>query len=205
MIEKDGWLAYQVPVGSALYRGDTELYQTKYLGDTIIYLSKTVDTAKIYGCVAKFHTSQPLVLLAMDKLSNIEKLLRDSPVPSGQALLSTFPIRLNRGPEPEPKLYRNSDAKKDKIIAAYICGLGFDGYAADRIEQEEIEGKYFHEEIMICNRALISELFEFLRHTECEIDNYLLKHSEVRRKAGAVKRKAADRTNEMPRPLKLNF
>lgn len=193
LIEGDNeYLYYLVKKGAILYRGDTDmlisnikpginfrLHKQSYFG----YSEKT---AKIYGYIGMFKTNQDLYLLALDQVSNLEKLKSNGDQLIINDLEASFPII-------DEVIQRESEANTDKRIAVALCALGFDGYATGPMKEAYTLHGEFHEELMICNSDTVADLIEFVKHQPKEIMNFKAKHRAVldKRERSRLKTKRA--------------
>ena len=143
---KDGtYKFYLLNESFILYRGDTDQYlKHKTLRNDFEYFAIDKDTANFYGLVSKYNPTKNLILFAMDDLNNIKYLYNS--VPSDNITLRND-ISNSFGYN---TLIRHSDVKSDKNILQYICSLGMDGYASNKIKTHSTD-QQFHAEIAICN------------------------------------------------------
>jgi len=145
---KDGLAYYRMPVGTRVYRGDTNAYREYQETGAVTltpgrscFFGLTPESVKQYGITYEFVANKDCLLLAMDDQNVMEFLLNGSSDPKIQRIL-----RENYGYGGGT---RNSFAEADNYITAYICSLGYDGYA---IMQSRTDfGGSFHKEGMLCN------------------------------------------------------
>jgi hypothetical protein len=167
---------YKVPVGTVIFRGDTNAYVNK---NTVIltkdtYFGHTSKIANIYGVPASYATTRELHLLALDVAENYEVLNGIDDEQFKNALRRSF-----RGGKA-----RDSDAKYDKIVANKICELGYDGYATNEMfeagfEDDDIAESKFHAELMICNAEEIAIFKQFMDQNVEQVINQKRKHLQL--------------------------
>jgi len=167
-INVEGWTFLIISPGTILYRGDSLQYiGEKTIGD-IEYFSDE-QTSKKYGLVSLYRTSRLIKLLAMDELSNVEKLYSQAPENVRDSITESF------GYTPENKeIKRESDYDNDFIIARYICSQGLDGYAHEAIQSET--ESHFHPEVALCEPLTKLELSGHLEYTQKEIEQLVSIH-----------------------------
>ena len=160
-VEAAGWIFYLVAPETVIYRGDSLLYiGEKHLG-TLEYFSD-LQTSKIYGLVSAYKATDGLKLLAMDELTNLEKLYNQAPENVREAIESSFGYS-----DDNKEIKRESDYDNDFIVARYVCSQGLDGYAHEAIASETEAD--FHPELAICNPGDKLELSRRLPYSDKEI------------------------------------
>jgi len=90
-------------------------------------------------------TSNPK-LIKMNSVHTVRTILnRTKNQRIRNAILESFSI-VNSGNN--KRIVRSSDAKRNAVVAKYICELGYDGYIANTMPK--IEGGLFHQELVLC-------------------------------------------------------
>jgi len=167
-INVEGWIFLIISSGMNLYRGDSLQYiGEKTIGD-LEYFSD-VKTSKKYGLVSIYQTSRVIKLLAMDELSNLERLYSQAPENVKDSITESFGYR------PELKqMKRESDYDHDLIIARYICSQGLDGYGHESIQSETVAN--FHPEVALCDPLSKIVLVGHLDYSEKEKEELVSIH-----------------------------
>lgn len=99
------------------------------------------DYEREYGVIFEFVTTRVYKLVALDDKLTQTTLYNSAPENIKVILEDNY--GLNTG-------IRDSVSESDNIISAYICSLGYDGYAINYMKTDNIGGT-FHPELMICN------------------------------------------------------
>lgn len=134
---------YVIPQGTSLYRGESSINQPTYNLNkskfpTFFGFVKD-DIEKNYGITYEFTTKQEIRCIAIDLL-NIETPFYVNSSKDIQTILEN-----NYGLITKKRL---SESDNDKILANYVCDLGYDGYA---IQNMETKFDTFHAEIALCD------------------------------------------------------
>jgi len=137
---------YVIPQGTHLYRGESSINQPTYnltesKFPTFFGFVKD-DIEKNYGITYEFTTKQEIRCIAIDLLNESSPFYVNSS-PKIKTILET-----NYGLLTKKRLSENDN---DKILANYVCDLGYDGYA---IQNMETEFDTFHAEIALCNASI---------------------------------------------------
>jgi len=138
---------YVIPQGTSLYRGESSINQPTYKlakseYPTFFGFVKD-DIEKNYGITYEFTTNTEIRCIAIDLLKeNSPFYVNSSKDKDIQKIL-----RSNYGLLTKKRL---SESDNDKILANYVCDLGYDGYA---IQNMETEFDTFHAEIALCNAS----------------------------------------------------
>lgn len=186
---QNGYTYYNVPAGTLLYRGDTDLYMhNKDMQDTPTFFGLEKRFVKNYGLVFTFKTLRDLSLLALDQPN--DRFYDESPPPIKKILDAQYGFKNG---------LRDTVRKKDYELVEYLCQLGFDGYLIDRMsvpldavvddygeeEEEDMEDgayKKFHSEMVICaiskNVELVQENMRDF-YSDAEIDQAVMKRREL--------------------------
>ena len=133
---------YIIPQGMSLYRGESSINEPTYnLTESkfpIFFGFVKDDIEKNYGITYEFTTKQEIRCIAIDLLNESSPFYVNSS-PKIKTILET-----NYGLLTKKRLSENDN---DKILANYVCDLGYDGYA---IQNMETEFDTFHAEIALC-------------------------------------------------------
>lgn len=131
-INKDNLIFYRIPRSLRLYRGDPS-----YSEDKISYPSGqksfnfNAEDASNQGIIHEFVVENEVLLIAMDRVSNVEMLMAHAIANQrqdvAQALNHNFHV--DRSVVGRIKLVRQTNAKMDQIILDYVCSLGYSGLA----------------------------------------------------------------------------
>lgn len=136
---------YVIPQGTSLYRGESSINQPTYnltesKFPTFFGFVKD-DIEKNYGITYEFTTNTEIRCIAIDLL-NVETPFYVNSSKDIQTILN-----INYGLLTKERL---SESDKDKILANYVCDLGYDGYA---IQNMETKFDTFHAEIALCKSS----------------------------------------------------
>ena len=187
--EENGYKYYLVPQGTILYRGDTTLYPNFHLPNSPAFFSTDARFVKHYGLVFRFQTKRPLKLLVLDKKADYSLFYNSSP-PNIQRILKNNYGYISG--------LRETEFVKDHELVTYICSLGLDGYANNRmgITEDSIHDDYegdddnaapqFHPEMALCNTnnvEFVNPQGDMNRYTAEQIEMAVLK-----KKADVLKR-----------------
>ena len=165
-----------IPTQTLLFRGQKK---KNVMQDRPTYFALEIGNANQYlptsqkGLLSIYKTNQPLRLLRLDDLENVNKILRETFIQNPnvyQVIKSMFLSKIlelknsnkekcfqkiikSRDPIQFNILVRNSIIKNDFIFANWLCGQGFDGYCSGLMHIYEVGSlrKSFPEEIMICH------------------------------------------------------
>lgn len=151
--DEKGYKYYIIPVGTHLYRGDTQMYID--YGDSIniklpekpLYFAKEFGVAEKYGIVYEFEVKKEYRLLAIDDEETIKNLYNNL---SGNERMRNI-LRNNYGYESRK---RSTEMTYDLKFAGYLCDNGYSGYGANQMlsgNDDSGNPVYIHRELMICN------------------------------------------------------
>ena len=186
---ENGYKYYFVPQGTILYRGDTTLYPNFQLPNSPAFFSTDARFVKHYGLVFRFKTKRPLKLLVLDKKADYSLFYNSSP-PNIQRILKNNYGYISG--------LRETEFVKDHELVTYICSLGLDGYANNRmgITEDSIHDDYegdddnlapqFHPEMALCNTnnvEFVDPQGDMKKYTAEQIETAVLK-----KKADIMKR-----------------
>ena len=128
---------YEIPThtsdGSStiLYRGDTDLYPGYQKPEAPAFFSTEPKFVKHYGLVFRFKPVQTLKLLALDNASNYSEFYDSLKNDDDEGLNMQRILRDNYGYNTG---LRFTEYKKDYKLVNYLCKIGMDGYAINRME-----------------------------------------------------------------------
>ena len=136
---------YVIPQGTHLYRGESSINQPTYnltesKFPTFFGFVKD-DIEKNYGITYEFTTKQEIRCIAIDLLNESSPFYVNSSPKIKTILENNYGLLTKK---------RLSENDNDKILANYVCDLGYDGYA---IQNMETEFDTFHAEIALCNAS----------------------------------------------------
>jgi hypothetical protein len=140
--EVGGINMYIIPVGTTLYRGDsnfTDITQPELLKGDYKFFTPDAEYADKYGIVFEFKTKNELQLVAMDDIS--EQFFTDAPKEIQGILEDNYGYSSHK---------RDSVEEKDYEVSQYICKQGYQGYAANTMESTGFDDD-LNAEIIICN------------------------------------------------------
>lgn len=140
--EVGGINMYIIPVGTTLYRGDsnfTDITHPELLKGDYKFFTPDAEYADKYGIVFEFTTKNELQLVAMDDIS--EQFFTDAPKEIQDILEDNYGYSSNK---------RDSVEEKDYKVSQYICKQGYQGYAANTMESTGFDDD-LNAEIIICN------------------------------------------------------
>lgn len=141
--EIDGINMYIIPVGTTLYRGDsnfTDINDSELLKGDYKFFTPDAEYADKYGIVFEFKTNKELQLVALDDIS--QKFYDNVPEEIQDILKDNYGYSNNNT--------RDSVEEKDKKISKYICDKGYQGYAANTMKSKGFDDD-LNAEVIICN------------------------------------------------------
>ena len=186
--DENGYAYYDIPEGTILYRGDTNLYPNFQAPNGPAFFSTMPKFVKHYGLMFTFETTAPLKLIALDTKGDYATFYTNAPANIREILDRNYGRTSGQ---------RDSVYDQDYKLVNYLCGLGFDGYANDRMEvtfdsvvdmyegEEEEENRKFHPEMAICDTTklrFVDPAIDMARYTQSEIDRALRKKQEDKQK-----------------------
>lgn len=133
---------YIIPVGTTLYRGDsnfTDINDSELLKGDHKFFTPDVEYADKYGIVFEFKTNKELQLVALDDIS--QDFFTNAPEEIQDILEDNYGYSSHK---------RNSVEKKDRKLSEYICAQGYQGYAANTMESKGFDDD-LNAEVIICN------------------------------------------------------
>ena len=101
--------------------------------------------AEDYGVVVKIVPTRNLYVIALDDPASAKQLYNQSPDNIQKIMRENYGYNT----ETHKLDYRDSVFKKDVEFSKYLCSLGFDGYATQKMPMKDYSD--FHDEIMLCN------------------------------------------------------
>ena len=140
--EVGGINMYIIPVGTTLYRGDsnfTDITHHELLKGDYKFFTPDAEYADKYGIVFEFKTKNELQLVAMDDIS--EQFFTGAPKEIRDILEDNYGYSSHK---------RDSVEEKDYEVSQYICKQGYQGYAANTMESTGFDDD-LNAEIIICN------------------------------------------------------
>lgn len=142
--DNDGMYYYILPKGSKLYRGDNRFKMREKTWKEItkrptFFALNQEDAETSYGVTYELITDKEYKLLALDNKHTISILLSKI-----NDIIIRKIIELHYG----FKGTRNSNLEDDLKLTNYLCELGYEGYATNKMSTDF--GGFFHSEIMIC-------------------------------------------------------
>jgi hypothetical protein len=140
--EVGGINMYIIPVGTTLYRGDsnfTDITHPELLKGDYKFFTPDAEYADKYGIVFEFTTKNELQLVAMDDIS--EQFFTGAPEEIQDILEDNYGYSSHK---------RDSVEEKDYKVSQYICKQGYQGYAANTMESTGFDDD-LNAEIIICN------------------------------------------------------
>ena len=140
--EVDGINMYIIPVGTTLYRGDsnfTDITHPELLKGGYKFFTPDAEYADKYGIVFEFKTKNELQLVAMDDIS--EQFFKKAPEEIQDILEDNYGYSSHK---------RDSVEEKDYKVSQYICKQEYQGYAANTMESRGIDDA-LNAEVIICN------------------------------------------------------
>lgn len=190
--DPNGYSYYEIPANTPLYRGDTALYPHFQKPNVPAFFSTEAKFVKHYGILFRFITTSPMKLLILDNHADYTKFY-DSVSKDKQTIL-----RRQFGYESG---LRDSAYVSDMNLVKYLCSIGMEGFANDRMRveafavvdeyegEEDIDDRLFHPELALCDLSKI----EFVNAQE-DVDNYIKTYGreafvkEVRRKEQSIQK-----------------
>lgn len=169
--DNQGYSYYSIPENTILYRGDTTLYPDFQLPKTPAFFSTDPKFVKHYGILFRFITTAPMKLLILDNHADYTNFYNNAPKD-----IQTI-LRRNYG---HTSGLRDSAYVSDFKVVNYLCNLGMDGYANDRMNvdpfavvdayegEEDMENRLFHPEMALCSLSKV----RFVNPSE-DVENYL--------------------------------
>ena len=189
---------YTLPKGYPLYKASRESKDSMELAPGKFYFfgvkNDNPDYIKAYeenyGIIFEFETTREYKLLAMDTPKTLKTLYKSASPEIRKILKTNYGYRTG---------IRDSNSEQDRKLSAYICELGFDGYAI--YTMKTLAGGTFHSEFMICKMSNI----EFVGRVsnETSADNILAKEKlnkhtrEMREKRRKIKSRKSPGTREV--------
>ena len=140
--EVGGINMYIIPVGTTLYRGDsnfTDITHPELLKGDYKFFTPDAEYADKYGIVFEFKTKNELQLVAMDDIS--EQFFTGAPEEIQDILEDNYGYSSHK---------RDSVEEKDYKVSQYVCKQGYQGYAANTMESTGFDDD-LNAEIIICN------------------------------------------------------
>lgn len=164
-----------IPANTPLYKGDTEKYVYQYLPEKVVTFDRNLgpvffaldgvvpgkDVAATYGVVFEFTTTEPLNLVNLDNVGNLEFLFAGANKTIQRILLENYGYK----PTKSSIGKRNSVHSADKTFSEFLCQKGYDGYISEKATTD-FSGT-FHKEMMLCDVSKIR--FSRLVSTPTEI------------------------------------
>lgn len=202
--QDDGVSYYYVPIGSNVYRGDTSVFVANDKPPMLQfrkyeYFAPKPQIAETYGIVSSFTTKRPLKLLALDQPDTFNNLYLNAPAKVQNAFDASFPSMGEK---------RNSDVTSDRVIADYICDIGYDGYATGPMPIEETKTGLFHAEMTICEPSTVIDFQSYKVYTDAQIAEKKLTHRTIMQKKERRAKRRFRSDNEGPsrqKPIALNL
>lgn len=164
--DANGYSYYELPEGYPLFKAGKDSKDTMVLAPNKHYFFgvKNTDTDYIesyeneYGIIFEFKTKQPYRLLALDDKETTKKLYTNAPENIQKILQQNYGY---------PNGVRNSVGNKDRELSEYLCKIGFNGYATNKMNTD-FEGT-FHPEFMICDVSNIEYAGRVTSETRAKI------------------------------------
>ena len=180
-IEEDGIKYYVFPAGYPLFKANRKGTPTTFRhGIPSFFGIKNSDLGYIsafekeYGIVFEFATTREYKLIALDDQAT-QKYLYDNAPPDIKEILED-----NYGYDTG---IRDSVGEKDKQLAMYLCQLGLEGYATNKMKTDF--GGEFHIELLICNAK---DGIQFSRQiTDDKTAEYIIKEAISKKHAQDLK------------------
>lgn len=141
--EVGGINMYIIPVGTTLYRGDsnfTDITHPELLEGDYKFFTPDAEYADKYGIVFEFKTKNELQLVAMDDIS--EQFFTNAPAEIQDILEDNYGYSSHK---------RDSVEEKDYKVSQYICEQGYQGYAANTMKHVARLEDDLDPEVIICN------------------------------------------------------
>ncbi len=197
--EVDGINMYIIPVGTTLYRGDsnfTDITHPELLKGGYKFFTPDAEYADKYGIVFEFKTKNELQLVAMDDIS--EQFFKKAPEEIQDILEDNYGYSSHK---------RDSVEEKDYKVSQYICKQEYQGYAANTMESRGIDDA-LNAEVIICNAE---EHVERIRRVteeskiQFKLDELKMRKTE-RDRVGPRKKERRDTDQDKPPSMRaLNF
>ena len=140
--EVGGINMYIIPVGTTLYRGDsnfTDITHPELLKGDYKFFTPDAEYADKYGIVFEFKTKNELQLVAMDDIS--EQFFKKAPEDIQDILEDNYGYSSHK---------RDSVEEKDYKVSQYVCKHRYQGYAANTMESTGFDDD-LNAEVIICN------------------------------------------------------
>jgi len=141
--EVGGINMYIIPVGTTLYRGDsnfTDITHPELLKGDYKFFTPDAEYADKYGIVFEFKTKNELQLVAMDDIS--EQFFKKAPEDIQDILEDNYGYSSHK---------RDSVEEKDYKVSQYVCKQGYQGYAANTMKHVARLEDDLDPEVIICN------------------------------------------------------
>lgn len=207
-IYRDNIFLYKLPKGLKLFHGSENFNKNQTSKPTNnMWFTLNVKDASIYGYVHEYTLLKDLLVVSMDRPSNIEVLMGSAYIHEKPIVLKSIEASFSLVDETETKqlVIRMSEATEDKLIASYLCELGYNGFAAKPL-LKSLGGTFFHAEVFICDVSGIVSNGNYSSLNEQFIaDISLLKQSltlkrkrETEKKAGHSKRRQYIKPKSLP-------
>lgn len=181
-----GYKYYEIPANTLLFRGDTSIYPMFQLPKTPTFFSTEPKFVKHYGIIFRFITTSPLRLLILDNHADYKNFYDNSPKDIQTILRRQYGYISG---------LRDSAYISDFKLVNYICSLGMDGYANDRMHvddfavvdeyegEEDMENRPFHPELALCNLTKISFV-----NPQQDVQNYINTYGEEELQKAVIKK-----------------
>jgi hypothetical protein len=192
---EEGYRYYTLPKGYPLYKASRESKESMNLvpGNFYFFGVKNDNPDYIkgyeenYGIIFEFRTTREYKLLAMDTPKTLKTLYKSASPEIRKILKTNYGYRTG---------IRDSNSEQDRKLSAYICDLGFDGYAIDTMKTPA--GGTFHSEFMICKMSNI----EFVGRVSDEIsaDKILAKEKLDKQARELREQRRRNKTRKSPTP-----
>ena len=198
--EVGGINMYIIPVGTTLYRGDsnfTDITHPELLKGDYKFFTPDAEYADKYGIVFEFKTKNELQLVAMDDIS--EQFFTGAPEEIQDILEDNYGYSSHK---------RDSVEEKDYKVSQYVCKQGYQGYAANTMESTGFDDD-LNAEIIICNAEEHVERIQRTTHEnkiQSKLDELRMRRTE-RDRVGPRKKARRD-TDDQDKPTSmgaLNF
>ena len=166
----DGCVFYILPVGTSLFRGDTNFDHEKPLKQGPIFFAIDPVYAETYGITSEFRVTEEIKVVALDQ--SLKYLYNHEATNDKIKKILEKNYGVNNGK-------RFSDNKSDTALVKHLCELGYEGYGSNKMKTD-FEGT-FSPEIVLCNSSKIAYVRRVTSDDKLEslhADNRLRKHEK---------------------------
>lgn len=169
--DPNGYSYYEIPANTILYRGDTSLYPHFQKPNVPAFFSTEEKFVKHYGILFRFITTAPMKLLVLDNHADYTNFYNNVPKDKQTILRRQFGYESG---------LRDSAYVSDMNLVKYLCSIGMEGFANDRMRvdsfavvdayegEEDMNNRPFHPELALCDLSKVE-----LVNPKEDVKNYI--------------------------------